>query len=138
MTAGEDDSATGGVFGQSEPTRLAVALGPLVRPVLSRMVGIGASRAELPLDRLDDALMLADVIAATAPALTVDGRIELSSRSIEGRLELRLGPLRAGGVGELLAVTSGQPSQRVIGRLASDARIVATGDGEMLVIELAP
>ena len=95
----------------NDSTRVAVAAGPLAGPVLARVVGIGASRADLPVDRLDDALLLADVIAAHAPSLVPEGRIELTSTSLDGRLELRLGPLRAGGAEKLLDETSG-PGRR--------------------------
>ena len=52
--------------------RLRVAAGPLVAPVLSRVVGMLAARAQCPIDRLDDAMLLADAIAAHAPHFTVD------------------------------------------------------------------
>jgi len=41
-------------------TRMTVAEGPLVGPVLARLVGIHAARAELPLDRLNDAVLVAE------------------------------------------------------------------------------
>ena len=50
------------------PTKVSIAAGPLVGPVLRRVVGMFAARADLPLDRLDDAVLVADVVAARAPA----------------------------------------------------------------------
>ena len=44
------------------PTRVSIAAGPLVGPVLRRVVGMFAARADLPLDRLDDAVLVADVV----------------------------------------------------------------------------
>ena len=49
-------------------TTVSIAAGPLVGPVLRRVVGMLAARADLPLDRLDDAVLVADLIAARAPA----------------------------------------------------------------------
>src|SRR3954453_6821130 len=56
-----------------------------------------APRPDPPLDRLDDAVLLADLVAARAPdhvaAETVDVALESGERSID----LRVGPLRRGG-----------------------------------------
>ena len=123
--------------GTADQARVTVVAGPLAGPVLARVVGIGASRADLPVDRLDDALLLADVIAASAPALMRDGRVVMSSRSLGGRLELSVGPLRPGGARKLLDGASGHASESLIDRLASETRIVGLGDGELLVIDIA-
>lgn len=117
------------------PTRVAVAAGPLAGPVLSRVVGIGASRADLPIDRLDDALLLADVIAASAPALVPAGRIEMTAVSADGVLMLRLGPLRAGGAERLLSDRA-TGAGSIIERLATSVSV--TGEGDHLTIEIAP
>ena len=52
-------------------TTVSIVAGPLVGPVLRRVVGMLAARADLPLDRLDDAVLVADLIAARAPAHVV-------------------------------------------------------------------
>lgn len=117
-------------------TRVVVSSGPLAGTVLSRVVGISASRADLPVDRLDEALMLADVIAAHAPGQVADGRIELSCRTSDGCLEMRLGPLRTGGATRLLEESAMPGAGNVIRRLASDARVIDRGDDELLVIQV--
>ena len=38
--------------------------GPLVGAVLGRVVGMLAARAQCPIDRLDDAILLTDAVAA--------------------------------------------------------------------------
>ena len=43
--------------------RLQIRSGPLVGAVLSRVVGMLAARAQCPIDRLDDALLISDAIA---------------------------------------------------------------------------
>ena len=117
-------------------TRVIVTSGPLAGAVLARVVGISASRADLPVDRLDEALILADAIAAHAPAHVTDGRIELSCRTTAGCLEMRLGPLRSGGATRMLE--DGAPGAgNVIHRFASEARVVDRGDDELLVIRVA-
>ena len=44
-------------------------------PVLGRVVGMLAARAQCPIDRLDDALLLTDAVAAHAPGHTANGRV---------------------------------------------------------------
>lgn len=134
MTTGGDGpgpAAVGSADGCDDRTHVTVASGPLAGPVLSRVVGIGAERADLPSGMLEDSLLLADVIASHAAALAPEGRIALSSASSSGRLELRLGPLRSGGADRLLEVTG------LIARLASSTSVMQNGDGDVLVIEIA-
>ena len=119
------------------PTRVSITAGPLVGPVLRRVVGMFAARADLPLDRLDDAVLVADVVAARAPSHvagdTVDVALESSSRS----LDLRVGPLRSGG-GRALVVDAAVPGVgNVIERLADQLEVETEGDREFLRVRLA-
>ena len=43
-------------------------------PVLERIVGVLAARRELPVDRVSDAVLLTDAIAAAAPGRFALGR----------------------------------------------------------------
>lgn len=118
-------------------TRVTVAVGPLLGPVLSRVVGIHAARAEFPLDRLNDAVLVADAIAAHAPAFTAGDRLPISLQSGQGRLELRVGPLRPGGGRRVLEATSLPSIGAVIERLADSVRVRdGAGGGEYLVIRI--
>lgn len=118
-------------------TRVTVVIGPLVGPVLSRVVGIHAARAELPVDRLNDAILIADAVAARAPAFTVGERLPVSVQSTHGRLEIRVGPLRPGGGRRVLEGAALPTVGSVIERLA-DAVHVRQGAGgdEYLVIRV--
>ena len=118
-------------------TEISVASGPLVGPVLRRVVGMLAARADLPLDRLDDAVLVADLVAARAPAHsateTVDVALEPGARS----LSLRVGPLRPGG-GEALIVDAAVPGVgNVIEQLADDLSVSPEDTGEYLLVRLA-
>lgn len=118
-------------------TRLTIRHGPLVGPVLSRVVGIHAARAPLPVDRLQDALLLADAIAAQAPAYTLGDQLPVSLRAGDGRLELRVGPLRAGGASRVLEDTSAPDAGNVVRRLSDDVRVKPASSGaEYLLITL--
>ncbi len=61
------------------------------------------ARADCPIDRLDDALLVADAISAKAGSFSEDGRVEVRVIARVGSVELEVGPLRAGGAEELVA-----------------------------------
>jgi hypothetical protein len=48
------------------------------RPVLRAVVGMLAARRDLPLDRLDDAVLVADLIAARAPAHVTPSAVDVA------------------------------------------------------------
>lgn len=119
------------------PTSVSIAAGPLVGPVLRRVVGMVAARADLPLDRLDDAVLVADLIAARAPAHVVDASVDVAISSGDRSLLLRVGPLRQGG-GRALIVDAAVPGVgNVIEQLADALDIDADGEDEFLHVRLA-
>ena len=123
--------------GAEPATTVSIASGPLVGPILRRVVGMLAARADLPLDRLDDAVLVADLIAARAPAHSVDHMINVSLDSGDRSLELRVGPLRPGG-GKALIVDAAVPGVgNVIEQLADDLLVSPEGESEYLHVRLA-
>ena len=119
------------------PTRVSIAAGPLVGPVLRRVVGMFAARADLPLDRLDDAVLVADVVAARAPAHVADATVQVVLASSPRSLDLRVGPLRVGG-GSALVVDAAVPGVgNVIEQLADGLEIETEGEHEYLRVRLA-
>ena len=126
-----------GALDRVDRTRVTIAVGLLVGPVLSRVVGIHAARAELPVDRLNDAVLVADAIAARAPAFTVGDRLPVSVQSGHGRLEIRVGPLRPGGGRQVLEGAALPSVGSVIERLADDVRVrEGAGGDEYLVVRV--
>jgi hypothetical protein len=112
------------------PTRVSIAAGPLVGPVLRRVVGMFAARADLPLDRLDDAVLVADVVAARAPAHVASETVEVALASSKRSLDLCVGPLRSGG-GRALVVDAAVPGVgNVIEQLADGLDVESEGEGE--------
>jgi len=73
---------TGGV------TRLRLASGPALGPVLCRVVSMVLTRADWPVDRLDDAMLVCDALCAHAPAYASDGRLTFSLQANEREAEL--------------------------------------------------
>lgn len=118
-------------------TRVTVRAGSLVRPVLARVIGIHSARAHLPIDRLSDALLIADAIAARARDLTADGRLQLSVQSGHSRVEVRIGPLAPGGGHRLLDDAALPAVGRVVERLADDVQVRPGAAGhETLVLRI--
>jgi serine/threonine-protein kinase RsbW len=123
--------------GTLDHTRMTIRQGPLVGPVLGRLVGIHAARVPLNLDRLQDALLIADAVAARAPAYALSEQLPVSLRTTGGRLELRVGPLREGGATRVLEGAEVAGAGNVIARLSDEVRIRPASSGaEYLTIVL--
>ena len=119
--------------------RLALQEGPLVGPVLSRVVGMLAARALCPVDRLDDALLVADALAAHAPDHTIDGTLVVTVATDAETIRLRVGPLREDGAEGLLADATLPGVGNVLERVADAITVGRTDDdaGEELQLEIA-
>jgi serine/threonine-protein kinase RsbW len=116
---------------------VSIASGPFVGPVLRRVVGMLAARADLPLDRLDDAVLVADLIAARAPAHVLAATVDIELETGPRTLSLQVGPLRPGG-GQALIVDAAVPGVgSVIEQLADDVSVGTNTDHEVLVVRLA-
>jgi len=117
---------------------VAVASGPLAGPVLGRVVGMLTARADCPIDRLDDALLVADAVAARAGGFTPDGRVHVSVAVDLGSVELRVGPLQTDGAAGLVASAALPGVGNVLERVADELETATdgNGDGEFLVIRL--
>ena len=117
---------------------LRVAPGPLVGPVLSRLIGMMAARASCPVDRLENALLVADALAAHGPAHVLDGSLDVVITTAERSLELSVGPLRPDGGSALLAETAipgvGNVIERIVDVVSVDPD--PDGEGEILVLRI--
>ncbi|MEA2218256.1 MAG: hypothetical protein QOJ35_882 [Solirubrobacteraceae bacterium] len=117
---------------------VGLARGPLAAPVLGRVVGILAARADCPIDRLDDALLVADAVAAKAANFTEDGRVNVHVVAEHGSVELLVGPLRVDGADGLVASASLPGIGNVLERVADELESQSAngGDNEYLRIRL--
>jgi hypothetical protein len=120
----------------SNSASLRVSAGPLAGPLVCRVVSIVAARADCPLNRLDDAMLLCDAIAAHAPAHVPDTDVRVTVRARRGGLQLEVGALSPGGAQALIADADVPGVGNVFAQLADSVRIVGDGDGELLLIEL--
>jgi serine/threonine-protein kinase RsbW len=105
-------------------------------PVVSRVIGILASRADLSIDRLADTQLLGDAVAAAPPNEFREGRIDLELADHAGRIEIRVGPLVEGGAQRLLEeMELPGPLAGSLRGLANEIKVEPAGDGgERLVI----
>jgi hypothetical protein len=114
---------------------VTVRKGPLVGPVLGRVVGMLAARAQCPIDRLDDAMLLTDAVAAHAPSHTTEDHVRVVVAADDGGIELRVGSLADDGARGLLADAELPGVGNVFDRVADevDARAGGDGSGELVL-----
>jgi hypothetical protein len=117
---------------------LRLANGPLVGPVLCRVVSMVLARANCPMDKLEDAMLICDALSAHAPTYASNGHIAFTVGVHGGALELRVGELPEHAASQLVqdAVLPGVGN--VLERTANQVRIepAADGAGEELVLAL--
>ncbi len=109
---------------------LRVANGPLSAPVLGRVISMVLARADCPMDRLDDAMILCDALSAHAPAYALDGHVRFTMVTDTQGIELRVGELAERGAGELLADANVPGVGNVLERLSDDLRIEPPSSAE--------
>jgi serine/threonine-protein kinase RsbW len=125
------------------PKELAMAITPgaMVKPVLARVIGALAARAEFSVDRLADTVLLGDAVSSSGGGDFFDGRVGISIKDGSGTLDVRVGPL-VEGAGERLLAEMEVPGHGSLRSLAS-AMEVTKGEApggetaEFLVIEVA-
>ena len=115
---------------------MVVRNGPLLGPVLTRVIGMLAARAQCPIDRLDDALLVADTVAAHSPDHALDGSVRVGLAAQEGLLELTVGSLAPQGAEALLRDADLPGVGNVLERVADAVEVRTEADGEELYIRL--
>ena len=86
-----------------EELALRISGGEMVRPVLARVIGALAARAQFSVDRLADTVLIGDAVSALATDDFSSGRVEVAIKDGDGTLDVRVGPLVEGGGGRILA-----------------------------------
>ena len=103
-------------------------------PVLRRAVAATCSRASLPVDRIDDAILILEALLADFETSRAD-EVHLVLTARPGSLTMLLGPL-AGREAERLLVTAALPAVGpVIERLATTALTVDDGSHLLVVVD---
>jgi len=107
----------------------------LVGPVLGRVIGMLAARADAPVDRLDDVLLVSDAIAAHGPSHSEDGAgLQVHIRTTQDELVLRIGPLAPKRGAALLDAVDLPGVGNVLEQVSEQVTVEPGEAGEHLVI----
>jgi len=128
-------SAAGAPAATNEAT-VRIVNGPLVAPVLARVVGMLAARAQCPVDRLDDALLVADAVAAHSQAHTRDGHVTVRLAAGADGIELEVTDLEEGGADALLADAALPGVGNILERIADEVKVRRDSGDESLLVRL--
>ncbi len=120
-----------------DATKIEVGAAELLGPVLSRALTALAARQEITIDRISDAMLLADAISAAAPRSFPDGTVKLSIADRPAGVELKIGPMESGAADGLRSSLSLPDVGGSLETLADEVRTEADGDGEYLVVGIA-
>jgi hypothetical protein len=82
--------------------RLRLASGPLAGPVLCRVISMVLTRADWPVDRLHDAMLVCDALSAHAPGHAYDGHVTFALAARGDDVELRVEDLSEEGAASLV------------------------------------
>jgi hypothetical protein len=98
-----------------------------------------AAHVGFTMDRLSDAVLVAETLAAHTPAHTVDGVVRVVVEDRGDDVVLRVGPLADGGAESLLADSRLPPYGSVLEHLADEVAAETPERGaEYLTVRLAP
>jgi serine/threonine-protein kinase RsbW len=120
-----------------DTTELVTDSPDLLAPVLARMVSALAARRELSVDRVSDAVLVTDAIAAAAPSRFANGRVRLGLEEREGAIEVRLGPMESGAAQRIREELEVPDVGGSLEALADELTVDQSADGEYLVIRFA-
>ncbi len=115
---------------------LTLVPSPLVAPILAQVAAALAARARFTVDRLSDAQLLTDAIAAHAPNACADGRLAMRIDSVPCAVEMRVGPLEPAAAEHLLADAGPSGLRAIAERLSDGAQIEPGQEGDTVVVRL--
>jgi hypothetical protein len=120
-------------------TSLRLANGPLAAPVLCRVVSMVMARAEAPMNRLEDAMLVCDAISAHAPAHSADGHLTFDLSTDRSRMEMRVSEFSTHGARGLLEDAAIPGVGNVLERLTDELRVESGGEShhEELILAIS-
>jgi serine/threonine-protein kinase RsbW len=130
----EDGGPPARLASSSDATEIVVGSSELLAPILSRIVGALAARRDLPVDRLSDAVLLADAIADAAPGHFAEGKVKLELADRDGSLDLRLGPMQDGAAAEIQDRLRVPDVGGSLATLADELSVQEDAEGDYLAI----
>ncbi len=135
-TSGENGFA----FEPATELSMEIAPGEFVRPVIERVMGALAARAQFSVDRLADTVLLGDAVSSSGADDFAGGRIAIAIKDGDGTLDVRVGPL-VEGAGQKLMSDMEVPGGGSLKSLARNMEVVnaetsSGGNAEFLVFEV--
>jgi serine/threonine-protein kinase RsbW len=112
------------------------ACGVLVGPVLSSVVGLVAARSGFSMERLSDAQIVSDAIAAHGPVAFPTRHVHVALDSSPGQLDLRLGPLVEDGAANLVEASAVGGLAPLLERLSDELSVERRESGEEMRLTL--
>jgi serine/threonine-protein kinase RsbW len=116
---------------------LRLRTGPLAAGVLCRVVSMMLARADCPLDRLDDAMLLCDALCAHAQTHVSDGYLSCQIAVLEGDLRLSVDELSPAGAQGLVADAVLPVVGNVLEHVTDELRIGDDPGAEQLFMRLS-
>jgi serine/threonine-protein kinase RsbW len=110
--------------------------GLLVGPVLSSVVAMVAARSGFSVERLSDAQILSDTIAAHAPAAFPSRHVQVGIDAENGELLMRVGPLVTDGAEALVRASGVAGLEPLLERLPDELGVERPGGAEELLVRL--
>jgi anti-sigma regulatory factor (Ser/Thr protein kinase) len=129
-----DGATAQGLATEAGGTEISVGRSELLAPVLARLVGALAARRDLSIDRVSDAVLVTDAISVAAPGRFEDGCVRMGLEEGEHCVELRLGPMQAGGAGEIRDELRLPDIGGSLEALVDEVAVVGAEDGEYLLV----
>jgi anti-sigma regulatory factor (Ser/Thr protein kinase) len=121
---------------------VTITPGPMMAPVLGRLAAMIASRADFPLDRLSEAVLVTDAISDHMSSYIPGQHASVILQNGDGTLDLRFGPLVEGGAKQLMRHLEVPGLQRSLEQLADEVKVEqenseSDGAAEYLFVSLA-
>ena len=111
---------------------IVTASGRVVAPVLGSVVAVLAARAGFSIERLSDAQLVTDAVAANAPGAFEGHQVHAAIDTAERRLDLRFGPLVAGGGDRIVSSSEVAGLGSVLESLTDELAVEARNGNEDL------
>jgi serine/threonine-protein kinase RsbW len=109
----------------------------LASVIVSRVISSLAARANLPIDRLSDALLLSDAISSEGGDGFLEGRTRVVVNELDGQVTVRVGPLHEGTADRFLAGLEIPSMGASLATLADEVGVENRDDGEHLMLRIA-
>jgi serine/threonine-protein kinase RsbW len=121
---------------------VAITPGPMMAPVLGRITAMFAARADFPLDRLSDAVLVTDAICAHVGSYLPGQHALVAFEDGDYKVDLRVGPLVEGGGKKLVRHLELPGLERSLEQLVEELKIEQLrngggGENEYLLVRLS-